>query len=223
MPVTLKVSKLPLPQFQPSAYCEWCVTISTTDPAGLGPRPGFVYEWCIDLPADTDILDPEQAKLIAGAPDYKIDPAYGQAKKTQPGQTSIKICFVAACKERNNTEISLEARINPPPGLGQLAPLLADPDSFWERVPFEGGPDGLGRFPGPAPVASLQLPPQPDAFAFLASFEAAKINALLGVQPVAFATRAGTPATRRIRVVALAEPGAAEVSATRRRGRKQRG
>jgi hypothetical protein len=181
MPVKIEVEKSQLANFKPSEYCQWCVTISTTDPAGLGPKN--VYEWAIDLPADTDILDPDQAKLIKGAPKYKIDPSFGGGKKTRPGQQSIKICFVAACKERRNTEISLERRINPPPGdIGALAPLLADPADLWERVPFDGGPNGLGKIPGPAAIAFAQ-PNPPEAFGFLASFEAAKLNALLGLSP----------------------------------------
>ena len=201
MPVKIEVEKRQLDDFKPSEYCQWCVTITTDDPAGLGP--GNVYEWAIDLPPDTDILDPEQAKLIKGAPDYKIDPKYGQAKKTQPGQKSIRICFVAACKERRNTEVSLERRINPPPGSpGAMAALLANPDDLWERVPFDGGPDGVGKIPGPAAVA-FALPSPTDTFAVLASFEAAKINALLGVVPKAAVPRGGEIAAvsgARIRV-----------------------
>lgn len=140
MAVTIRVEKHPLKDFQPSRYCEWCVTVDNDAPGGWdGPR-----QWAIDLPGDTDILDPEIARKIKGAPKYTVDPGEGQGTITRPHAKSFKICFVAACEERKGTvDLSLESRFDAPTGGGVLDPPP------WERVPFEGGPNGLGKIVGP--------------------------------------------------------------------------
>ena len=212
MPVTIEIEKRPLQNFQPSQYCEWCVTIKTDAPGGFTPPgppivpppaiPVLKLEWALDFPADTDILDPKQAAKIKGAPKYKIDPAYGQGTTTAVGAKQVKICFVAACKERRNTQMSVENR-----NIFAVPPFLVDPDDLWTPVPHEGGDNGIGPIVGPAAVASI-VPQNLEPFGFLASFEAAKLGALLGVAPpVTYQTsRAGQDlGNRRIRVSNIAE------------------
>jgi len=170
MAVTITIEKHPLKDFTPSKYCEWCVTVETDDPAGWeGPT-----QWALDFPADTDILDPEEARRIKGTPKYTVDPKPDEGTITQPGATQFKICFVAACKERDGaTDMSLESRINFPRG-ASLAPRE------WQRVPFEGAPDGVGKIVGPAALA-MSLPAAKNEIGLLADFEARKIAWLAGV------------------------------------------
>jgi len=175
MAITVQIEKHPLEDFSPSKYCEWCVTVTTDDPEGFTSADGasVPLQWALDFPSDTDILDPEEAKKIKGAPKYTIDPEPGKGTITQPGQKDFKICFVAACKDREGTEMSLENRVDYPPGA-----VLAPRD--WHRVPFDGGPNGIGKIVGPAPVA-MSIPSFKDEIAVLANFEAQKIASLVGV------------------------------------------
>lgn len=216
MPVTVEIEKRPLGNFQPSKYCEWCVTIKTDNPAGFQPHQGFQpnpanplqsFEWALDFPADTDILDPKKAAKIKGAPKYKIDPDYGKGTTTPIGAKEVKICFVAACKERDDVEMSVERR-----NIFPVPPLLVDPDELWEPVPHEGGEDGVGPIVGPAAVASAAPVQEAEPFGILASFEAAKLGALLGVdRPIGYPRpdgpqiMASRAATKRIYVSNLAE------------------
>jgi len=176
MAITIEIEKHPLRNFAPSRYCEWCVTVTTSDPGGFTSADGasVPLQWALDFPPDTDILDPEQAKKIKGAPKYKLDPASGEGTITRPGQQQFTICFVAACQDREGVEMSLENRIQYPPGAS--FPTGND----WQRVPYDGGPGGLGKIVGPAPVA-MAAPGAGGEFASLASFEAQKLGALLGV------------------------------------------
>lgn len=148
MAITIQIEKHPLKHFSPSKYCEWSVTVTTDDPDGFksSDDDSVPLEWALDFPPDTDILDPEQAKKIKGAPKYKIDPKAGEGTITKPGQKSFKISFVAACKDREDTEMSLENRVDYPPG-ASLAPR------DWHRIPYDGGPNGVGKIVGPAPIA----------------------------------------------------------------------
>jgi len=229
MPVTVEIEKRPLQNFQPSEYCEWCVTIKTNAPGGFTPPgppiipppaiPVLKLEWALDFPADTDILDPKQAAKIKGAPKYKIDPDYGTGTTTPVGATQVKICFVAACKERRNTQMSVENR-----NIFAIQPPFIDPDLLWTPVPHEGGEDGIGPMVGPAAVASI-VPQTSEPFGFLASFEAAKLGALLGVAtPVAHQTsRAGQDlSNRRIRVSNLAEEEPEDLTRRKRARRVRR-
>jgi len=232
MPVTVEIEKRPLQNFQPSAYCEWCVTIKTDAPNGFQPPappppggpPVRAIEWALDFPADTDILDPKQAAKIKGAPKYKIDPGYGKGTTTPVGATSVKICFVAACKERRNTEMSVENRLIFP-----VQPPFVDPDDLWTPVPHEGGENGVGPVVGPAAVAAA-LPPPQEPFGLLASFEAAKMASLFGItDPFALqdASASARAAQNRIRVAAVDEaepkPKKAKAKAKAKKSAKRRG
>jgi hypothetical protein len=155
-------------------------------------------QWALDFAQETDILDPEQAKKIKGAPKYTFDPAPGEGTITKIGQKAFTICFVAACKDQENTEMSLENRVDYPPGA-----MLAPRD--WERVPFDGGPNGLGRIVGPAPVAALP-PTGGNEFATVAAFEAQKLASLLGIQAGLHGQFRGTaPAVRSRRLYVSGE------------------
>ena len=144
MPITVTISKGPLPKFQPSKYCKWCVTVETDDPAGFKSEEDLPVplQWAVDFSADTDILDPEKAQLIEGAPKYSIDPGADEGTFTTPGQTRFTICFIAACKERDDSEMSLENR---------LAARGASFPQAWNPVPFKGGANGVAKILGPAP------------------------------------------------------------------------
>jgi hypothetical protein len=148
MTIKVEIEKHPLQNFAPSRYCEWCVTISTDDPAGFTDDTGqpAKLQWALDFPPDTDILDPEQAKKIKGAPKYTLDPAPDTGTRSHRFDKQVKICFVAACQDRAGVEMSLENRVNFPAGAG-MAPRE------WQRVPYDGGPGGLGAIVGPAAVA----------------------------------------------------------------------
>ncbi|MEE9311520.1 MAG: hypothetical protein V3V10_03815 [Planctomycetota bacterium] len=178
MTIRIKISKKPLENFQPSRYCQWCVKITADRPEefqhsddDLGVLP---VQWALDFPADTDILDPEMADMIDGAPDYTIDPGPGEGTITQPGEKEVTICFVAACAEKAGTEMSLERRIEYPAG-AVMAPRN------WHAVPFKGAPTGKKPILGPAPVA--MAPNQKSGeVGILASFEAQKLAALMGIE-----------------------------------------
>lgn len=93
--------------------------------------------------------------------------------------------------------MSLENRVDYPPG-AVLAPRE------WRPQPFEGGPDGVGKIVGPAPVA-MSMPPSSDDIAFVAEYEARKLAALLGLQAGLAEPKRVTPA-RRIQVSGLQTP-----------------
>ena len=175
MPIKIKISKKPLEHFQPSKYCEWCVNVRADNPNELrhpDDDVGLSVLWALDFSADTDILDPDIADTIEGAPGYTVDPGAGEGTVTRPGDTEFTICFVAACAERAGTEMSLEQSIDmAASGFGV---------STWRPVPFKGAPDGKRPIIGPAPVAMAPVE-DPSEFGILASFEARKLAALMGV------------------------------------------
>jgi len=149
MTITVTITKEPLSKFQPSKYCKWCVEVETDDADGFTSDEGLKVplQWAVDFSSDIDILDPEQAKHIPGAPKYSVDPGPDEGTFTKPGDKTFKICFVAACSDRADTDMSLENRLRVPgaqpgqPGMPQ----------GWNRVPFDGGPNGVGKIVGPAP------------------------------------------------------------------------
>jgi hypothetical protein len=188
--ITIEVEKHPLKDFTPSKYCEWCVTIKTDEQGGFEAG----YQWALDFPPETDILDPKKAKKIKGAPKYSLDPDYGEGTISEVGDKELKICFIAACKDRDDCDMSLERRVNLP-----AATPLADPS--WERVPWEDAPGGVGKIVGPG-VASLEPRPQ-DEVASLASYEALKLAALLDVSPRQLTPTVETRLKGKIHVMAL--------------------
>lgn len=199
MAITVEIEKRPLPNFSPSKYCEWCVTVRTDDPNGFRNVDGNrgPLQWALDFPEGTDILDPDQARKIKGAPTYTTDPLPGTGTITVPSQREATICFVAACQDRENTDMSLENRVDYPPG-AVLAPRE------WRPQPFEGGPDGVGKIVGPAPVA-MSTPRRSDDIAFVAEYEARKLAALLGLPPRLAEPKRVTPA-HRVQVSGMTTP-----------------
>lgn len=208
MTISVKISKKPLEHFQPSRWCEWCVEVETDDPNDFrhpDDDVGVPTQWAIDLPADTDILDPDIAKRIKGAPDYKIDPSSGEGTITQPGATEFSICFVAACEGRAGVEMSLEHRMDLPDG--------AFGDRSWRRVPFEDAPEGKAPIIGPAAVAMAPVQ-EPDPMAIIATFEAQKMAALMGIGAGAVASVPVPPAPTLAAIAAKADPGSRVIYVT---------
>lgn len=187
MTISITIEKHPLKDFTPSRYCEWCFTISTDDPNGFPPS----YQWALDFPPDTDILDPKEARKIKGAPKYYVDPDFNHGTFSKGGEKDLKICIVAACADREGTDLSLERRYRYP-----QIPVGTDQSSLWEPVPWEDAPNGVGKIVGPGALASAR-PPQGETIAALATFEAWKLGALIGVSPKSLAHTPELPTTAR--------------------------
>jgi hypothetical protein len=134
------------------AFSDWTIwSYNIHNPEGFNKGE----QVAIDVPGDTDVMAPEAASQLEGAPIYDLDGQGGAAVGciTTNKQTDVEICFVAKKGAGRRGDIGLRIKRS------RQRRNRIIPDG-WELLPFDGGSHGIGKHW--LPPASIVAPTASD-------------------------------------------------------------
>ena len=119
-----------------------CYHIHSTDPLDKG-------RYAVDVPGDVEIMPPEKAARIPGAPRYDVDPkgAGETGTVSADDQHDVEICLVARKGPMREGELSLEVFERVLGGAGGMV------ERGWRPLPYDGAPGGMGPHWVPPAIA----------------------------------------------------------------------